>query len=234
MSKGYRKILDALHAPRFVYRYWFRNQHSLSDIERRVDKKVLSNRYDEYLTTYNTLVLFEWRKDKIRDINKDHAWRRFADIVHSGGASNHNSMPIFLGDKINSIALENCLQTDCLKPGVEYRCSFQNILDVAPIEHLLDYTTASDSKLKLHSLGLRINSQGDRPINNVATYIQPLLEDSINMYKDMNYEKLLRIAKGAKENNGTSVKQLLVRLAENGLLSPKLVRRNNWLMFTRP
>lgn len=234
MTKGYRKVLDALRAPRFVYRYCFRNQHLLSDIERKVDKKVLSNKYDEYLTTYNTLALFEWREDKIADINRGYYWRTFADTAHSGGASEQNSTHIFLEDKINSIALDSCLQTDCLKPGVEYRCSFQNILDVAPIERLLDYTTASDSKLRLHSLALRISSQRDRPINKIASYIQPLLEDSVNMYKDIHYEKLLRIAKEAKEDNGTSVKRLLVKLAEDGLLSPKLVCRNDWLIFTRP
>lgn len=235
MGKGYKFLFDSLKAPRFVYQYWFKSAKTIKNLETRLASKACAAKYDEYLNSFNSLILYEWRKQKDLTINRGYYWDKLASelgpLRDPTASADGKFSSLFLADKLNKEALQKCLQGDLLDDTNEYQCSYHNITEVSQFDHLIDRITTNSSKLQIHSLGLRLNFSGDKSINSFVGAIQPVLEESLNMYRDINYEKLLLIAKQAK--SGNSVRDLLIKLAENGLSSPKLVRGNDRLIITR-
>lgn len=231
MGIGKRALLEALNAPKFAYRYQLKDSKMNSHTKKQLVTNVLTEKFEKYLCEYSNFALFDWADDGLRKINRNYFWNEYANQNSNAG---QNERAMFFPDRLNNRAFENSLQFKWLGSLTEYRCSFQNVQDMRPLMELLDSTTASGSKLRLHSLGLRVKSnKRSPPISSIASYIQPLLEESMNMYTNLNYDKLLRIAKQSKTHTDNAARSLLVRLAENGLSSPKLVNDDNWLLFTR-
>lgn len=225
--KLHRRILNALRAPRFVYRYQLHDKDPIARLERKVVDRTAAAKYDWYLTNYNTMLLFEWPRDNT--IDRNYYWRAFANSMNRPAAEDKKLATVYLSDKIRNRALDNCLGTKIASGPVEHRCLFQNGLQASSLAQLVDSATKSVGGPRLKAVALRISLEGDKRINEFVTSLQPVLEESMNMYKDVHYGKLLQIAKQAKNDN--SVKEVLAKLAENDLSSPKLVRNNSWLMF---
>lgn len=219
----YYRILKALDAPRFVYRY-SKTKSTIPELQNQLECRVLARKYSKYLSNYNTFALFQWRSPTDLKFDKEYFWKEFA---HNVGYSNQNA--IYLEDKLHNEALNISLKSSVISPGenTEYRCKFQTVSEPHPIEHMLRLTDDPNARLQLHTLGLRI---GD---NNIASYIQPLLEESENMYKNLSYEKLLSIAKKSRSDRDKPVKQLLYDLAENGITNSKIVGTEQWLVLSK-
>lgn len=221
-----KRILNYLRAPRFVYKYQLHNS-SIRQLERKVVDDVAASKYNWFLSTYNTMLLFEWPKSDI--IDRDYYWREFARSVDQKSSSSGDSSTIYFSEKISNRALDTCLNTKLLTADSEHRCLFHNGLEASSLADLVESVNENTGELKLKLMALRVNFEGDKGVNDFVTSLQPVLEESMNMYKDVHYEKLLQLARQTKDDN--SVKDVLAKLAENNLSSPRLVRNNSWLLF---
>lgn len=217
------QILKALEAPRFVYRY-SRTRSTIPNLQKKLECKVLAERYSSYLSNYNTFALFQWLPSKNSTFDGNYFWKEFAQDMPF-----FNENAIFLKDKLHNEAMNNCLKSTILPASfeVEYRCVFQTVSEPDPIESVLRFTTDPSAKLQLCALGLRT----DR--NSIAAYIQSLLEESEDMYKDISYEKLLSIAKRSRSDKDRPTKELLDNLAEKGLTNSHLVGGDQWLILSK-
>ncbi|CCE92847.1 Cbt1p TDEL_0F00360 [Torulaspora delbrueckii] len=224
-------ILESLKAPAFVYRYRTDTKATVKNLECKLEPAVSANKYNALLNNYNTMILYEWFHPNESVIDKEYYWQKFANAIHMKTSSNKEVPMIFLADDINHKGLQSCLGTNILNNASDCRCSFQNYVKASPLDKLIKKITKNADKLKLHSLALRIDSHNDKAINNFVVSLQPVLEESMNMYQDIHYDKLLQIARNAR--SGNKVRDVLTSLADSGLSSPRLVRNGSWLIFTR-
>ncbi|GAV50664.1 hypothetical protein ZYGR_0AV00870 [Zygosaccharomyces rouxii] len=222
MCRNYQ-LLKALDAPRFVYRY-SRTRSTVPRLQNKLECRVLAQKYSKYLSEYNTFALFQWHSPKDLKFDKDYFWKEFA---HDVSSSNQNA--IFLEDKVHNEAMNNSLKSSIISPSddTEYRCTFQTVSEPHPIEYMLRLTGKPNTKLQLHTLGLRTEG------NIIASYIQSLLEESENMYKDLSYEKLLSIAKRSRSDRDKPIKELLNNLAENGITNSRIMGTEQWLVLSK-
>ena len=223
-------ILESLKAPAFVYRYRTDTKATVKNLECKLEPAVSANKYNALLNNYNTMILYEWFHPNESVIDKEYYWQKFANAIHMKTSSKEVPM-IFLADDINHKGLQSCLGTNILNNASDCRCSFQNYVKASPLDKLIKKIIKNADKLKLHSLALRIDSHNDKAINNFVVSLQPVLEESMNMYQDIHYDKLLQIARNAR--SGNKVRDVLTSLADSGLSSPRLVRNGSWLIFTR-
>lgn len=219
----YFRILKALDAPRFVYKY-SKTKDTVPELQHQVECRILTKKYSKYLSNHNTFALFQWRPSKDLEIDKEYFWKKF---VHSLDHSNPNA--IFLKDELHNEAMNASLNSSMLSRSYDddYRCTFQTVSEPSPIKNMLRLTGGLDTRLQLHTLGLRTKD------NNIASYIQSLLEESENMYKDLSYEKLLSIAKKTRSDKDKPIKELLYNLAENGIINSRIVGTGQWLVLSK-
>lgn len=225
-----QRILRSLKAPEFVFKYQHDSKAAIRQLERKLEPSVSAAKYGECLNNYSTMILYEWSHQADSVINRDYFWRKFADAQQNTASVGESVPSIYLADDINHDGLTRSLGLNILRHGSRYRCSFQKDLKAPVLNEIIKATAQNSDKLKLHSIALRIHSHNDKAINSFVSSLQPLLEESTTMYQDIHYEKLLQIAKKAR--SGNAVRDLLTRLADAGLSSPKLARNNSWLLFT--
>ncbi|QLG74664.1 hypothetical protein HG535_0G05470 [Zygotorulaspora mrakii] len=224
-------ILDALNAPKFVYRYKSRAIGKDAKLTRSLEQEVQTCKYREILQSCNTFAIFDWIEDNTTRINRRYYWDKFIKTIRNDVQKGNIAS---LTAKLNNTAFSKALQIKNLKKAQDYRCSFFSVQTVDGLETLLQAFNVENCKLRLHSLGLRVVAQSGEPGgNSVASYIQALLEESTNMYTNINYDKLLKIAKASKNQSDQSGKRLLESLAEKGLSTPILANEDTWLLVTR-
>ncbi|QLQ82677.1 hypothetical protein HG537_0H04400 [Torulaspora globosa] len=222
--RGQKRIFDSLGTPRFVYRYQLYDRDSVGALEKRLADRIAVEKYEWLFQSNSSMLLFDWHREK--GFDRDYYWREFAHCVN--GAVNAGAGATFVSDKLRNAALDGCLGAVVASGRAEHRCMFHKGLDTRSLAQLVDSAVQNTEGLRLKALALRLNFEGEMASSFVAS-LQPVLEESINMYKDIHYEKLLQIAKQTKSDN--AVKDVLAKLAENDLTSPRLVRNNSWLMF---
>ncbi|QLL34607.1 hypothetical protein HG536_0G04690 [Torulaspora globosa] len=223
--RGQRKIFDSLGAPSFAYRYQLYDRDTVGTLEQKLAERIAAAKYDWFFQNHSSMLLFEWPSD--RTVDRDYYWREFANCVNR--TFDGDSATTFLSDKLSNEALDSCLGTPIASGRAEHRCMFQKGLEARSLAKLVDSVAQNASGLRLKALAFRLESEGEKHSNNFVASLQPVLEESMNMYRDIHYEKLLKIARQAKSDN--SAKDVLAKLAENDLTSPRLVRDGSWLMF---
>lgn len=224
--RGQKRIFDSLGAPSFAYRYQLYDRDTVGTLERRLADRVVAAKYEWFLQSNSSMLLFDWHGGKAGD--REFYWREFANSVNR--ALDNGAMATFLAGKLRNEALDSCLGAAVASGGADHRCVFCKGLDARSLAKLLDSVAQRAGELRLKALALRLDFEGEKHSNFVAS-LQPVLEESMNMYTDIHYEKLLQIAKQAKSDN--AVKDVLAKLAENDLTSPRLLRNNGWLLFAR-
>lgn len=225
-------ILQSVKTPKFVYRYGIDTDATVRDLERKVNPIVSAAKYETLLNNYGLMVIYEWFHPNEYVLDKDYYWREYVRMISHSMPSDKSLPTVFVADDVNHEGMKECLGTSIVCKSCEIRCSFHNLSKPSSVGNLIKaITRKTNSMLKLHSLALRIRSNSDDSTNGFVSSLQPLLEESMTMYHNIHYEKLLQIAR--KSRRGDKAKELLTLLADNGLSSPKLVRNNSFLLFTK-
>ncbi|CCF58178.1 hypothetical protein KAFR_0E00240 [Kazachstania africana CBS 2517] len=232
---------DLLKTPQFVYKYPSKiNERQLKSLERNIAKKYVREKYSRNLSEHNAFCLFQWEKPITKDewFNKEYFWNEFVKNKYNASIRSFFdetavSKSMFAASlKLNLFSRRNGVKQASLM------CVFQTIRNLDTVQSIIEGTTSTNCSynLNLHSLGLRINMQGSSGAN-VTEYLGALVEESANMYKNLNYEKFLEIAKINKENRTNSkrlvAQNLLAQIAECQLTNPLISRDKKWLVFTK-
>ena len=190
------------------------------------------------LQSYNTLYLFSWQLEKDRKINRDYYWNLFFENGFKNGGLDTTAPSLHLPEKINNSIFQECVGTKLSPSNEEYRLFLQRNPNIDSIESTLSYVEDNpSSELTLKMMGLLINPEINISLMETISYIQPFLEESNNKYTNLDYTKLLELAKNSsteRDPNKLKVKELLHGLARNDLSVPKLVKNGDWLILTKP
>ncbi|CCD24467.1 Cbt1p NDAI_0D01530 [Naumovozyma dairenensis CBS 421] len=227
-----RVLFKGVKVPKFV-QWSERNQkNDFQHLERQIEKDIAFKRYTTYLSEFNTFFIFTWRTKEDYILNKDYYWNLFFRKGFNSGSLNSKIGSLFLSQRLNNTVFQKCLKIDFLKPRTEYRLFLQNNTDVEGLEEVINYTQ-TNRDLQLHCVGMNVNPHAKSPMLGTLKYIQPLLEESNNLYKNIDYLKLLEIAKmqPSDEPGKVKIKYLLQLLAKSKLSSPKLVDDGRYLIF---
>ncbi|CAI4578407.1 BAQ_1a_G0031270.mRNA.1.CDS.1 [Saccharomyces cerevisiae] len=259
------EVSKVLKTPKFVLRYGNVSGKQRFALKRKINYKLRESKYQEYLNEYNTFVLYDWENSGAGSLvdssyNLPSLWKEFITEGISKGAINDKLPTVFMKRKLTNSALGHCLGLDFLtdpsESEHEYRCMFQTVQDIPSLSQLILFNSMPNVsvRLKLHTIGININfgckrsliSNGgdqDTEMSEAVSYIQPLLEESSRMYRNLNYWKLLKIARNNKKDEPldqstrikSQVKLLLSQLATNRITSPSVTDHggHNWLIFTR-
>ncbi|KAJ1056280.1 Cbt1p [Saccharomyces cerevisiae] len=259
------EVSKVLKTPKFVLRYGNVSGKQRFALKRKINYKLRESKYQEYLNEYNTFVLYDWENSGAGSLvdssyNLPSLWKEFITEGISKGAINDKLPTVFMKRKLANSALGHCLGLDFLtdpsESEHEYRCMFQTVQDIPSLSQLILFNSMPNVpvRLKLHTIGININfgckrsliSNGgdqDTEMSEAVSYIQPLLEESSRMYRNLNYWKLLKIARNNKKDEPldqstrikSQVKLLLSQLATNRITSPSVTDHggHNWLIFTR-
>ncbi|CUS21352.1 LAQU0S03e00606g1_1 [Lachancea quebecensis] len=252
MSGVTRRLGDVLGISKSISRYGRKNGGSHSKVGREMFDEMTAGCYSQYLADYDCFVLLQWPAIKgIGHANRTKMWKRLCWAVNdvyrmSGASSSVESIdvppsPVFFERPLDTQLFGRALQAKnlCRKPKLF--CSFQRFSSLESATALLQYLELAtkpaegsdgDAAFEPVVVGVKLGSSG----SSVLSHIQPLLEESSKMYQDLNYEKLLQIAKSKSTGDADPVKsqakKVLVALAENKLSKPRLTDNRQWLLFT--
>lgn len=259
------EVLKVLKTPKFVLRHGNVTGKQRFALKRKINDKLYEDKYQEYLNEYNTFILYDWESSGAGSLidssyNLPSLWKEFIREGVSKSAINDKLPTVFMKRKLANSALGRCLGLDFLTDpsdsSHEYRCMFQTVQDIPSLSQLILFNSMPNVpvRLKVHTVGININSGskrsvasnasgGDTGMSKAVSYIQPLLEESSRMYRNLSYWKLLKIARGNKEDGPldesmrikSQVKFLLSQLAKNRITFPSITDHGgqNWLIFTR-
>ncbi|CAR21887.1 Cbt1p [Lachancea thermotolerans CBS 6340] len=256
MSGVSRRFGDILGISKSITRYGGKHSGSRSKLERKVLEEMTAGCYSRYLANYNCFVLLQWREiEGVGRANRARMWRRLCEGVNeayrtsgaaSGAASSAENIgippsPVFFEHPLDTRLFARVLQTKHLCQKQKLLCSFQRLSSPESATALLQYLELAakpadrsdgDAAFEPVVVGVKLASRD----SSVVSHIQPLLEESSKMYQDLNYEKLLQIAKcksiGDADPAKSQAKKVLVALAENKLSKPRLADNQQWLLFT--
>lgn len=209
--------------PRFLRRFpAVPGKKQFIRLEEKVTRDYIKQKYSELLSSYNTFYLYNWilDPDEFR-INRDYIWQEFND------SKKGTVYP--LKRRLKKSIFEKSIGLPFIGWNHELRASFQSI------NALDDIILRTSNRLSPYGIGIRID---ERHIEGIAE-IEPLLEESQNMYKNLNYQKLLDIARQNRRNNTEtnqskqSAKLFLEQLAQNKVLLPAISPDKKWLVLTR-
>lgn len=217
--------------PKWVYRYpAIPSEADFKQLERKVIGRYLKREYTQLLTRYNTFYTFNWMGDPSRKIvDTDYSWRQFSKRC--------NGQLYSLKSRLNTKVFDKCIgvvdndKSSIIPSGKDIRAAFQSVSILEQI--LLEFPNNSD--LQLSSVGVRIGNTSVKGISE----IEPLLEEAQTKYKNLDYKKLLAIAKQSQTSsqegavNRLMAKQFLEKLAKQKIMHPSTTADGQWLLFTR-
>ncbi|CEP63149.1 Cbt1p LALA0_S07e03510g [Lachancea lanzarotensis] len=247
MSRILTKYGNLLENGKFVSRYGFKGDPSKIEISTELIKSMTLDRYSRYLNFYNCFVLLRPRDSRFHLRHKNLLWRSFCRDTSSlydkestlQSVQNPTSAPspVFFEKPPKMALLNELLGCELNDNGKDCFCFFQNLDSLhstAAFRQYLERTKSSKSVTDFEPVAVAINM--DDHSSPAISYIQPLLEDSAQIYSDLNYEKLLRIAKHSQTKSSDpmrkEVKRILEAFAENGFLIPRMAKRGRWLLLT--
>ncbi|CAI4044320.1 Cbt1p SKDI_11G0140 [Saccharomyces kudriavzevii IFO 1802] len=258
------EVLKALKTPKFVLKYGKVTSGQRFKLKCKIKEKLCENKYQEYLNEYNTFLLYDWESSGAvsttdSSYSLPYLWKEFIREAVVKGAINDKFPTVFMKKRLRNFAMGRCLGleflTDPSGSAHEYRCLFQTVQDIPYLSKLILFKSMPSVpiRLRVHTIGININSGpnrsvassagGEAGINEAVSYIQPLLEESSRMYRNLDYWKLLKIARANTQDGPldestpikSQVKLLLDQLATNQMTSPSVTDHggHNWLIFTR-
>ena len=224
MNKPLSKfVLDTFKAPNFVYGF----QKGQNKVRQRLHSKLglptTVDKYKESMDNLDSFVLMSWVPQDI-NLDRDFFWSSFTKDHGKG---------VYFQDPINNNLFQTIVDECFLDKRLEYRAWSQISLDIDSMNKVLYSTKRDDSKIMVKCVGINANARQKN--TNVANYIQLLVNDSTEDYKNIDYQKLLQIAKDNESHSSldNAFKQLLANLADLELSYPNLVYNDKWLLFTK-
>ncbi|KAG0671434.1 hypothetical protein C6P45_000601 [Maudiozyma exigua] len=221
---------------------------SFAKLERQVIANFISKEYQIYTREYNVFYLYRQVPLSGRNIvNSDTTtekassqllWKRYNESV--GSLVRIIDKP--LQNRIFRQIIDPKLSADLFKRNSHV--GFQSIASLDQLlldDSFLRYNNDTVNTVETYMLGIRLNT--NKYISGLDE-IEPLLEETSNMYKNLDYKSLLEIAKKnrkssqGKENSGVTlsnrnvVKKFLDRLALSKIVYPLLTSNSQWLIFT--
>lgn len=256
--KPSKSLFSTLKKPYFVRRWGAISPKELRALEKHVGWMVEINQYKEYLTKYNTFHVFEWKPhDQEVLLDKDYYWEKEIKRSYFAGEHVPKSPTVFLKSGTNLRAFQSVLQIPNMgevRNGnfKDFRCVFQDIPHLRNIHQVYSMFEGGRqySPLQLVCMGIKVDTEQQNSNHELINYMQPILDNVLNKYKDLNYEKLISIAKGSnvqenkngqrnaahssfKVSDSDDVRIFLSQIAELGLTTPKLVYKAKWLLFKK-
>lgn len=223
------------------------SRKSFNRLERQVIKDFISKEYQNLDKEYNVFYLYHQvpsleRNSISGDVVTKRAssqllWRKHNESV--GSQLRILDKPLYNG--IFRQLIDPTLSTEWLKPNTHI--GFQSIKSLNQLlldDSSLRYNYGTSNSIETYMLGIRINI--NKKINGLDE-IEPLLEETSNMYKNLDYESLLAIAKknrkpslerghsGVITNDRNVAKQFLDRLAHSKMIYPTVTSNSHWLIF---
>ena len=245
--------MNAAKSYKFLLKYpAVPNSKELARLERKVATSFTRQKYQEYLSKYNIFCLFAWKHNhqEVGDggneggrIDRSHYWRMFnrsgigRDLQGLGLPQQQQEQQyssIALKEPLNVKVFEECISLNFIgDPTMQLQCKLTRTNHLEVVERALKRVDADPgSQLEVFSLGIRLDAQ-----NEELDYIQPLLEQSHSMYKELNYDKLVQFAKWERTDGRSPKSQIaksfLHKLAKSNLSVPLLSLNGNWLVFKR-
>ncbi|EDO19644.1 hypothetical protein Kpol_1018p184 [Vanderwaltozyma polyspora DSM 70294] len=215
------QLLKVLQAPGFVHSNNAKASELSNQLRKDLGGTLIRDRYNDHLKYSDSLVMFSWLPYE-GTMNKHYYWDSFAK---------QNNRGTFFRQPIQSNEFEKEIQLPFLDSRTDYRLWFQDNMEIDNLNSILKSTLSND-KLQVECVGLNINARENG--SSIAKHIQSLLIESTEKYKNIDYEKLLQIAKNKDiPDIDKSIKQFLLNLADLELSKPNLVQRNQWLLFTK-
>lgn len=224
------------------------SKKSFAKLERQVITNFISKEYQNYSKEYNVFYLYRQvplsGKNMVNgDATTERAsslllWKRYSESV--GSLVQIIDKPLQNG--IFRQIIDPKLSTELFKR--HSRVGFQSIASLDQLlldDSFLRYNNGTLNTVETYMLGIRLNT--NKYINGLDE-IEPLLEETSNMYKNLDYKSLLEIAKKnrkssqGKENSGVTLsdrnvaKKFLDRLALSKIVYPSLTSNSQWLIFT--
>ncbi|SCU86783.1 LAFA_0E03026g1_1 [Lachancea sp. 'fantastica'] len=249
MSRTLTRYGNLLDSGKFVSRYGSNGYLSkTSSTSKELVNAMTLDRYSTYLNNYNCFVLLRPRKNEVHLKNQNLLWRSFCGEVKSFYRDSSKTQsdldftiapsPVFFEKPPKLSLLDKLLDSELNCDGRSWFCFFQNLDSLhstAAFRQYLEHTKSStDPATRFEPVVVAIN-MGDHNSTAISC-IQPLLEDSSQMYRDLDYDKLLKIAKQSQTKSSDpmrkEVKSLLEALAENRILVPRMTKRARWLLLT--
>ena len=217
--------------PKWVKRYpAVPNAAQFKQLETKVIDRYLAKEYNQLLSRYNAIYRFNWIKHNDRKvIDLDHTWKQYMKP--------YTGQLYLLKSKTNTRVFAKCMgllpdsKNNITPWNKDTRMAFQS---VSVLEQLL-LDLPSNGDLQLTGVGVRL---GKGAMEGVSE-IEPLLEEAQNRYKDLDYNKLLSIAKqgqkgvGAGGESRQAAKLFLERLAKQNIMHPSTTTDGQWLLFSR-
>ncbi|SCU86006.1 LAME_0D04060g1_1 [Lachancea meyersii CBS 8951] len=246
MSRALIRHGGLLDIGKFVSRYGYNADPAQVMISADTIYAMEKNRYSSYLNSYNCFVLLRHGGNRFEASDQKLLWRSFCGEIDSfyrrfsALASSDFTVapsPVFFESPPKTSILSDILGVELEYGDRQCFCSFQNLnsLDsTSALRLYLEHTKASKSPARFEPIAIGIKMVS--PSSAAIACIQPLLEESSQMYQGFNYEKLLEIAKRSQTSGPDpmrkEVKGLLEVLAGNRLLTPRLAKLDRWLLLT--
>ncbi|SCV02179.1 LANO_0F15786g1_1 [Lachancea nothofagi CBS 11611] len=245
MTRKLKRFGEVLNVESFVARYGSKLGRKDLKIPSEIIGATTMDQYSNYLKKYNCFVLLRLQSRQFQVTDRDLFWKPFCDEVHALYREPAKPIdwrfttapsPIFFRTPLN-IPLLNKLLGTSLRDAPDLFCSFQHFSSLDSATALCKYIELAGSTNigpTFEPVVVGVNLADPESV--AISHIQPLLEESSQMYQDFNYEKLLEIAKRTHLKGSdpikTQVKKLLETLAESKLSVPCLTKRHQWLLFT--
>lgn len=224
------------------------SKKSFEKLERQVINNFISKDYNNLTKNYNIFYLYHQVPSIKNDlISKDTAteqassqllWKKHNEFV--GDQLRTLEKP--LQNKIFCQVIDPKLKIERLKPKTNI--GFQSVTSLDQLlldDSYLNYRYGTLYSIETYMLGIRLSV--NKQINGLDE-IEPLLEETSNMYKNLDYASLLAIAKRNRKlsqervlsnvttNNRNVAKQFLDRLANSKIIYPTVTSNGEWLLFT--
>ncbi|CCK71078.1 Cbt1p KNAG_0G00200 [Huiozyma naganishii CBS 8797] len=226
------------HIPQFVYKYGRSlSAGELKRFEQRLAYPLLRDNYQEFLKKYNTLYLFRWSHDDWT-LDRRYFWHRFLKKIGETDVDHHSS---------NRVHIKAIQEATGIPLGVDQndnlRYLFKHNKDIRDVNSSVEkvLATAPKNHLELLSVGTKLSDLNGTASSTAllgANYIKPLVEESLSMYQDLDYDKLLQLARNTKNESPTGPKQVAKQLLRNvtsgQLTRPAMSKSRDWLFFTNP
>ncbi|CCE65989.1 hypothetical protein TPHA_0O00170 [Tetrapisispora phaffii CBS 4417] len=227
--KASKFLLKTTNAPRYAYR------HLLEPMARTTDASFLglqrstrASKYHECLRHSDLVVMVNWVQTDLV-FNQPYYWKMFAKKLEDG-VFHHEPVDSKLYNELFGIP-----DADPSSNKTDVRIWTQDKLNLQTLNHLLEMVRRDDSKFSISSIGINVNAKEHEM--NAATYIQHLVRESTEKYNNINYEKLLQIAREQRTtptSHERIFKDLLLNLADLELTRTSLAKDKRWIFFTAP
>ena len=212
------------------------NKKSFAQLERTVMNQYLTAEYNKLLSNYNVFYLYHLSKpNNDQQIDRKFLWEAHKESL--------NGKVLLLKDPLSKANFRPCLDPKLTSKQILHwkgntHIGFQSIstLNQLLLNEKWTKFTYADNVIEPYGIGIRLD--GPQNIDGLNE-IEPILEETHNMYKNLDYKGLLDIAKKRKDNSNSTLssgktvaREFLELLANIRITNPTMTSNSQWLLFT--